>query len=338
MKIAINGFGRLGRCIARVALSHKNCEIVGINDIANKENLAYLFQFDSTHGKLLNSNKTEIKVSINDDKLVLLDSRNTIEIPFFNCKNPQDLDFGALGADVVIESSGLFLDSSLVSHHLKKGVKKVIISAPATDLTPTFVLGVNHKDYKGENIISNASCTTNCLAPIAMILDREFGIKKATLSTIHSYTNDQKLLDVPHNSEKRRSRAAALNIIPTSTGAAKALYKVLPNLKDKIHGHSLRVPIADVSMVDLNAYLEKSVEAKTLNDLFLAESNNNLKGILGVDSEFGVSSDFVGDTRSSIVAKDLTFSLENMVKVMSWYDNEWGYSNRIIEMSEFILS
>ncbi len=171
-----------------------------------------------------------------------------------------------------------------------------------------------------------------------MILEREFGIIKATLSTIHSYTNDQNLLDVPHRSDKRRSRAAAMNIIPTSTGAAKALYKVIPSLKGKIHGHSLRVPVADVSMVDLNAYLHKSVDAKTLNDLFHAESKGALAGILGIDSEYGVSSDFLGDSRSSIVAEDLTFSLENMVKIMSWYDNEWGYSNRIVDMARFILS
>ena len=334
MRVAINGFGRLGRCIARVILERKDIKLVGINDIANHENLAYLFKKDSMHGSL------DQEIYLQGDYLVIKDSSLNLErrIPFFAHRDPSDLDFGVLNADVVIESSGRFLDSASVSHHLKKGVKKVIISAPAIDETKTFVLGVNHQSYQGESIISNASCTTNCLAPIAMILEREFGIIRATLSTIHSYTNDQNLLDVPHHSDKRRSRAAGLNIIPTSTGAAKALYKVLPSLKDKIHGHSLRVPVADVSMVDLNAYLQKSIDAKTLNDLFITESKGVLKGILGVDSEFGVSSDFIGDSRSSIIAKDLTFSLENMVKVMSWYDNEWGYANRIVDMAEYVLS
>ena len=260
-----------------------------------------------------------------------------ISIPFFSHSDPTKLDFKALGADVVIESSGIFLQSAQVAHHIQKGVPRVIISAPATDDTPTFVLGVNHCAYAGERIISNASCTTNCLAPIAMILEREFGIREATLSTIHSYTNDQSLLDVPHRSDKRRSRAAGINIIPTTTGAAKSLYKVIPSLKGKIHGHSLRVPVADVSMVDLNAFLQKSVDARTLNELFEAESKGALKGILGIDDEYGVSSDFLNDARSSIIARDLTFCLQNMCKVMSWYDNEWGYSNRILDMAKVIL-
>ena len=356
MKVAINGFGRLGRCIARVILQKEGIEIVGINDIANHQNLAYLFQKDSMHGALdakvwcegqmLHIAPNTPITSPNPQNLHHTHHTHSRaqsqlqpqRIPLFACANPNELDFGSLGADVVIESSGKFLDSASSAHHLQKGVKKVIISAPAIDDTKTFVLGVNAQDYNGERIISNASCTTNCRAPIAMILEREFGIQKATLSTIHSYTNDQNLLDVPHHSDKRRSRAAAINIIPTSTGVAKALYKVIPSLKDKIHGHSLRVPIADVSMVDLNAYLAKSVDAKTLNDLFIAESKGALKGILGIDEEFGVSSDFVGDSRSAIVAKDLTFSLDNMAKIMAWYDNEWGYSNRIVEMAQFILS
>ena len=399
MKIAINGFGRLGRCIARAALQRDDVEIVGINDIANHENLAYLFQKDSMHGALGKKARIEneclVLESLQDDALVdsgapakssksvesnaladsgaNLDSANIklessvpmdstaprqpaqsaqntqstrqeratqtarISIPFFSHSDPTKLDFKALGADVVIESSGIFLQSAQVAHHIQKGVPRVIISAPATDDTPTFVLGVNHRAYAGERIISNASCTTNCLAPIAMILEREFGIREATLSTIHSYTNDQSLLDVPHRSDKRRSRAAGINIIPTTTGAAKSLYKVIPSLKGKIHGHSLRVPVADVSMVDLNAFLQKSVDARTLNELFEAESKGALKGILGIDDEYGVSSDFLNDARSSIIARDLTFCLQNMCKVMSWYDNEWGYSNRILDMAKVIL-
>lgn len=343
MKIAINGFGRMGRCIARIILDRQkngeNIELVGINDIANAENLAYLFGRDSVHRAPDFAVRLESPQS-NDNtqnNLIITHNNTTSRIALFACANPQELDFGTLGAEVVVESSGRFLTSQQVSHHLQKGVKKVIISAPAKDNTPTFVLGVNHTKYKGEPIISNASCTTNCLAPIAMILEREFGIERASLSTIHSYTNDQQLLDVPHRSDKRRSRAASLNIIPTTTGAAKALYKVLPSLKDKIHGHSLRVPVPDVSMVDLNAYLAKSASAQSLNELFEAESRGALKGILGIDKDFGVSSDFLGDCRSSIIAQDLTFTLGKMAKIMAWYDNEWGYSTRIIDMAKFIL-
>ena len=354
MKIAINGFGRMGRCIARIILAREQAgediQLVGINDIANAQNLAYLFGRDSIHrapnfcvelDAQQQTNHLIITPTANIDFAPThIDStKNSFKkrIPLFACANPKELDFGALGAEVVVESSGRFLTTDEVAHHLEKGAQKVIISAPAKDSTPTFVLGVNHTQYKGEPIISNASCTTNCLAPIAMLLEREFGILKASLSTIHSYTNDQQLLDVPHRSDKRRSRAAGLNIIPTTTGAAKALYKVLPTLKDKIHGHSLRVPVPDVSMVDLNAYLAKSASAQSINELFEEESKGALKGILGIDKDFGVSSDFLGDSRSSIVAQDLTFSLGNMSKIMAWYDNEWGYSTRIIDMARFIL-
>lgn len=350
MKIAINGFGRLGRAIARAALA-KGVEIVGVNDIANSENLAYLFEKDSMHGALGQSvrfkqgspyNALVIEQKCQDQALQDLSTKQAPlaprEIPLFSCANPLELDFGALGAEVVIESSGLFLRSSDVAHHLDKGVKRVIISAPATDDTATFVLGVNHTAYAGQQIISNASCTTNCLAPIAMVLEREFGIDRASLTTIHSYTNDQSLLDVAHASDKRRSRAAGLNIIPTSTGAAKALYKVLPSLKDKIHGHSVRVPVADVSMVDLSAYLSQRVDSSAINELFAAESQGALKGILGIDSSYGVSSDFLNDTRSAIIAQDLSFTLGNMCKVMAWYDNEWGYAHRIIDIAHYVLA
>lgn len=358
MRIAINGFGRLGRAIARAALGkgaeqgiEQDIEIVGINDVANAENLAYLLEKDSMHGALGQSVRLKQGSPYNtliieqkcQEALQDLSTKQAPqaslarrEIPLFSCANPLDLDFGALGAEVVIESSGLFLRSSDVAHHLDKGVRRVIISAPATDDTPTFVLGVNHTAYAGQPIISNASCTTNCLAPIAMLLEREFGIDRASLTTIHSYTNDQSLLDVAHASDKRRSRAAGLNIIPTSTGAAKALYKVLPSLKDKIHGHSVRVPVADVSMVDLSAYLSQKVDSRAINELFAAESQGALKGILGIDSCYGVSSDFLNDTRSAIIAQDLSFTLGNMCKVMAWYDNEWGYAHRIIDIARYI--
>lgn len=345
MKIAINGFGRLGRAIARAALA-REITIVGINDIANSENLAYLLEKDSVHGELdykvryenhalALSPKDTLPRSASISKIGQLKSTPK-PIPIFSYTNPLELDFGA--ADVVIESSGHFLSSEQVSHHLAKGARRVIISAPAIDDTPTFVLGVNHTAYAGESIISNASCTTNCLAPIAMLLDREFGIERAIITTIHSYTNDQNLLDVAHHSDKRRSRAAGLNIIPTSTGAARALYKVLPDMKGKIHGHSVRVPVADVSMLDCNVYLKRSVDERTITELFIAESSGALAGILGMDSEYGVSSDFYNDTRSAIVAQDLTFCLGNMCKIMAWYDNEWGYAHRILDMAAHILT
>lgn len=345
MKIAINGFGRLGRAIARAALA-REITIVGINDIANSENLAYLLEKDSVHGELDYKVRYENHALAFSPKDTLPRSASISKtgqfkstpkpIPIFSYANPLELDFGA--ADVVIESSGHFLSSEQVSHHLAKGARRVIISAPAIDDTPTFVLGVNHTAYAGESIISNASCTTNCLAPIAMLLDREFGIERAIITTIHSYTNDQNLLDVAHHSDKRRSRAAGLNIIPTSTGAARALYKVLPDMKGKIHGHSVRVPVADVSMLDCNVYLKRSVDERTITELFIAESSGALAGILGMDSEYGVSSDFYNDTRSAIVAQDLTFCLENMCKIMAWYDNEWGYAHRILDMAAHILT
>lgn len=350
MKIAINGFGRLGRAIARAALA-REIEIIGVNDITNCQNLAYLLEKDSVHGELgygveyadgalvLSRENGSINSSAHPESKAPAQNRTNTPlpkpIPIFSCADPLELDFGA--ADVVIESSGHFLSSDEVAHHLAKGAKRVIISAPAADDTPTFVLGVNHAAYAGQPIISNASCTTNCLAPIAMLLDREFGIERAIITTIHSYTNDQSLLDVAHRSDRRRSRAAGLNIIPTSTGAAKALYKVLPAMQGKIHGHSVRVPVADVSMLDCNALLKRNVDERTITELFVAESSGALAGILGVDSRYGVSSDFYNDTRSAIVAQDLTFCLGDMCKIMAWYDNEWGYAHRILDMAAHIL-
>ena len=247
------------------------------------------------------------------------------------------MDFSV--ADVVIESSGKFLDSASMQTHIQKGVKKVIISAPAIDDTPTFVLGVNHALYQGESIISNASCTSNALAPIAKVLDSIFGIESGILSTIHSYTYDQNLLDNAHKTDKRRARAAAQNIIPTSTGAAKALYKVLPQLKNKLHGHSVRVPVTDVSMVDFSVKLRQNPSADSINQALIEASNNELSGILAIDEHFRVSSDFIGNTYSAIVAKDLTFVLEGgMAKIMAWYDNECGYANRILDMARYITN
>lgn len=328
VKVFINGFGRIGRAITRIALCemHNEIEIVGINDLANAEMLAYLLTHDSVHTQI------QITQEITQNGMMF----NGHLIPFSQCKNPKDIDI--LGADVVLETSGLFLTQDAVESHLKKGAKRVIFSAPAKDTTKTFVLGVNHSAYKGEQIISNASCTTNALAPIVMLLDEAFGVEKGILTTIHSYTNDQNLMDCAHHKgDFRRSRAAAINMIPTTTGAAKALHLVLPKMQGRLHGHSVRVPVPDVSMVDLNVLLEKETDVQTINALFTEASQTRLKGILGVDSNFGVSQDFLNCPLSGVVALDLTFTLGKMAKIMAWYDNEWGYSHRILEMAIYIL-
>ncbi|TLD84098.1 type I glyceraldehyde-3-phosphate dehydrogenase [Helicobacter sp. MIT 11-5569] len=326
IKVFINGFGRIGRSIVRVALCEmQDCiEIVGVNDLASPEILSYLLTHDSVHHSK--------RITQDNDSFVF----NGVKIPFSQCKNPSEIDI--LGADVVIEASGLFLSQSDVESHLQKGAKRVIFSAPAKDATKTFVFGVNHTQYQGEKIISNASCTTNALAPVIMLLDEAFGVEKGILTTIHSYTNDQNLIDAAHRKgDFRRSRAAALNIIPTTTGAAKALHLVLPQMKDKLHGHSVRVPVADVSMVDLNVNLNQSATKEAINALFCEAAEGRLKGILGVDREYGVSQDFLDCPLSGVVALDLTFVLaENMAKIMIWYDNEWGYSHRILEMAMYI--
>ncbi|MDE5591530.1 MAG: type I glyceraldehyde-3-phosphate dehydrogenase [Helicobacter sp.] len=328
IKVFVNGFGRIGRCIARVILTSKNdrFEIVGINDPADSEVLAYLLEHDSIHFQPLKTKK------INTNLFAF----NDYEILFSAKSNPSEVEINH--ADVVIESSGLFLKREFAECYLKKGAKKVILSAPAQDDTPTFVLGVNHHSYKGESIISNASCTTNALAPIVMLLDKTFGVEKGILTTIHSYTNDQNLIDSVHKkNDLRRSRAAAINMIPTTTGAAKALHLVLPEIKGKLHGHSVRVPIPDVSMIDLNINLCQQTTKESLNTLFEEASLSTLQGILGVDKHYGVSQDFIDNPLSVIIASDLTFVLGgNMAKIMAWYDNEWGYSNRILEMAEWI--
>lgn len=329
LKVAINGFGRIGRCVTRVIASRDDIELVAINDLGDIEMLAYLLRRDSVHGNL---NKT---VKVVDKNSLEIDGKI---IKVFSERNPADIRFADAGAEVLLECTGLFLTQEKVQCHLDNGIKKVVMSAPAKDDTPTFVMGVNHHEYAGQKIISNASCTTNCLAPVAKILEERFGIEKALMTTVHSYTNDQRILDVLH-ADHRRARAAAQNIIPTTTGAAKALKLVIPSLAGKVHGHSLRVPTADVSMVDLNALLKKDTTVEELNNAFIEASEGAMKGILGVDKDYGVSSDFIGDPRSSIVVPDLTQVIQgNMVKVMSWYDNEWGYSNRLVDMALFIAS
>ncbi|WP_297811395.1 type I glyceraldehyde-3-phosphate dehydrogenase [uncultured Helicobacter sp.] len=326
IKVFINGFGRIGRCIARVALCEMQdkIEIIGINDLANFEMLSYLLTHDSVH--------QNTQITHEGDFIF-----NGVKIPFSQCKTPEEIDI--LNADVIIEASGLFLTQKEVESHLKKGAKRVIFSAPAKDDTKTFVLGVNHTDYKGEQIISNASCTTNALAPVVKLLDDSFGVEKGILTTIHSYTNDQNLIDAAyHKKDLRRSRAAAINIIPTTTGAAKALHLVLPQMRNKLHGHSVRVPVPNVSMVDLNINLLKKTDAEEINAIFKEAAKGDLRGILGIDTNFGVSQDFVNCPLSGVVALDLTFVIGgNMAKIMTWYDNEWGYSHRILEMACYIL-
>lgn len=326
LKIAVNGFGRIGRSVTRVIASRNDVELVAINDLAPIEMMLYLLQNDSVHGSF--------EASIEGDYLIVGGKK----VAVFSEKNPENLDFGSLGADIVLECSGLFLTRESTAHHLLKGIKKVILSAPTQDLQiPTYVLGVNHHQYQGEEIISNASCTTNCLGPIAKILDETFGIEKGLMTTVHAYTNGQAIIDSAHGTDMRRSRAAAINMVPTTTGAAKAISLVLPNLEGKLHGQSVRVPTPDVSMVDLNVLIGCNTTKEELSQLFKSYALNQLKGILEVDERYRVSQDFVGSPYSAIVADDLLQVIDgNLIKVMAWYDNEWGYSNRLVEMALYI--
>jgi len=329
LKIALNGFGRIGRCVTRLAAMRHDVELVAINDMASIDMLLYLLQNDSVHGSFA------VDVAIVDNEYLKI-GNNKVRIL---CeKDPEKLDFGVLGADVVFECSGLFLSGAVTKHHLEKGVKKVILSAPTQDSAiATFVLGVNEHLYAGQDILSNASCTTNCLGPIARILDETFGIEKGLMTTIHAYTNGQAIIDSAHGTDMRRSRAAALNMIPTTTGAAKAISLVLPNLEGKLHGQSVRVPTPDVSMVDLNVVVGRSTSKEELSDLFKSYANGSLKGILEVDERYRVSQDFVGSPFSATVADDLIQVIDgNLIKIMAWYDNEWGYSNRLIEMALYV--
>ncbi len=328
IKIAINGFGRIGRCAARIALNRDDVELIAINDTAKRDLTRYLLQYDTVHGEF--GKKVEV---INDD-YISVDGK---KIKVFSTREPGELKFADLGAEVVLECTGAFLTTEKSQVYINNGIKKVVMSAPAKDDTPTFVMGVNEKTYAGQDIISNASCTTNCLGPVAKILDDELGIEKGLMTTIHAYTHGQSLVDVKGR-DFRRSRAAACNIIPTSTGAAKAINLVLPQLKGKMHGQSVRVPVPNVSMVDLNVLTKKETTKDELNEIFRTYQNGAMKGILFVDDDERVSSDFCTNPYSSIVASDLTQVIcGNMIKVMSWYDNEWGYSNRLIDLAVYAM-
>ena len=328
VRVGINGFGRIGRQSLKAIIERtSNVEVVAINDLVDTEMNALLFRYDSTYGRYPGS------VEHTDDSLIV-DGR---EIKVFKEKDPAAIKWGDLGVDIVIESTGLFTDAEKARAHLQGGAKKVIISAPAKGEDVTIVLGVNQEMYDPDahTIISNASCTTNCLAPVAKVVNDEFGIVRGLMNTIHSYTNDQRVLDVAHK-DPRRARSAGQNIIPTTTGAARALALVIPELKGKFDGFSLRVPTPTVSVVDFTAQVEKEVSAQQLNDAFRAAAGDKMQGILGVTDEPLVSMDFKADSRSSIVDGQSTMVLGNLVKVIAWYDNEWGYSCRIADLTAFV--
>ena len=326
VKVGINGFGRIGRNVFRASIDNPGIEIVGVNDITDTKTLAHLLKHDSVLGNL------SVDVKPQDDGIRVA-GRN---LKVFAERDPARIPWGSVGAQIVIESTGLFTKAEDASKHLRDGVKKVIISAPAKGEDLTVVLGVNGDQYDPvlHSVVSNASCTTNCLAPVAKVLHDKFGISKATMTTIHSYTNDQRTLDLPHG-DLRRARAAALNMIPTSTGAAKAIGLVMPELMGKCDGFSIRVPTPNVSVVDLVAVLDKPATAKEVNaSLKEASESGPLEGILGFTEEPLVSSDFLRDSRSSIVDAAMTRVLDgNLVKVLAWYDNEWGYSNRVVDLA-----
>ena len=326
LKIAINGFGRIGRCVARIAATRNDVEIVAINDMASMDMMLYLLKNDSVHGTF----KSEIEEV--DEQTIKIDGQS---IRIFSDRDPKNLKFADCGADMVLECTGVFLTQESAQVHIDNGVEKVLFSAPSKDTaTDTFVMGVNEELYAGQKIVSNASCTTNCLGPVARVLDDAFGIEKGLMTTIHSYTNDQNILDVKHNKDKRRARAGAINMIPTTTGAAKAISLVMPQLKGRLHGQSVRVPTPDVSMVDLNVVVKRDTTKEEVTRVFNEAADGRLKGLLLMDKEMRVSQDFVGCEYSSIVAEDLTQVIGgDMVKIMAWYDNEWGYSMRLIDMA-----
>ncbi|MBM7096918.1 MULTISPECIES: type I glyceraldehyde-3-phosphate dehydrogenase [Alteribacter] len=327
-KIGINGFGRIGRNVFRAALNNNDVEVVAVNDLTDADMLAHLLQYDSVHGKL------DATVEVQGENLVV-DGK---EIKVLAERDPAKLGWGDLGVEVVIESTGRFTKRADAAKHIEAGAKKVLISAPASDEDLTVVMGVNEESYDADNhhVISNASCTTNCLAPFAKVLNDKFGIRRGMMTTVHSYTNDQQILDLPHK-DYRRARAAAENIIPTTTGAAKAVALVLPELKGKLNGGAMRVPTPNVSLVDLVAELDKEVTAEEVNAAFKEAAEGDLKGVLGYSEEPLVSGDYNGNPESSTVDALSTMVMEgNMVKVISWYDNEWGYSNRLVDLVGYI--
>jgi len=331
IKVAINGFGRIGRNVLRIAMEDnvKEIEVVAINNSGDTASIAHLFKYDSCFGKFAGT------VEAKEDSIVV----NGHEIKIVNDRNPENLPWAELGIDLVIEATGKFRDKEGCLKHIRAGAKKVLITAPAKNEDVTIVMGVNEEDYDPQNhhIISNASCTTNCLAPFAKVILEKFGISKGLMTTVHSYTNDQRILDGNHK-DLRRARAAAESIIPTTTGAAKAVALVIPELKGKLNGFAMRVPTPTVSVVDVVFEVEKTATAEEINNALKAASEGELKGILGFSDEPLVSIDYRRDPHSSIIDGLSTMVIGNMVKIVSWYDNEWGYSARVVDLAKYIAN
>ncbi len=328
VNIAINGFGRIGRLVFRVMQERNNFNVVAVNDITDAKTLAQLLKYDSTHGKFNGS------VEAKEDSLLV----NGKEIKVFAIRNPEELPWKELDIDVVVESTGIFRKRAQIAKHLEAGAKKVLLTVPAKDeIDATIVLGVNDYMLKPEHkIVSNASCTTNCLAPVVKVLNDNFGIKYGLMTTIHAYTSDQKLLDAPHK-DLRRARSASVNIIPTTTGAAKATGKVIPELNGKLDGMAMRVPVQNGSIIDFLCVVNKPTSAEEINRAMKKAAENELKGILQYSEDPLVSTDIIGNPHSSIFDSSLTKVMQgNLVKVISWYDNEWGYSNRVVDLIEWI--
>ncbi len=326
VKVAINGLGRIGRCVARIIADRDDIELVAVNASGSDEMLEYNLKYDSVHGKRNDVSVVNGYLHIGNEKAKKFAERDLDKI-----------DFASAGAEIVLECTGAFLTKESVQPYLENGIKKVVFSAPAKDDTATFVLGANEGEYAGEAVVSNASCTTNGLAPIAKVLDENFGIEKGLMTTIHSYTASQPILDAKHKKDPRKGRSGAVNLVPTTTGAAKAISKVMPSLEGKLNGQAIRVPTPDVSMVDLTVTLVKDTTLDEVKAAFKRASEGSHKGILGVDEEYRVSQDFVGEEQSTVVPLDTIQVIGgNMVKVLSWYDNEWGYSCRLVDMAVFV--
>jgi glyceraldehyde 3-phosphate dehydrogenase len=329
-KVGINGFGRIGRLVFRAAIKRDDVEVVGINDLVDTEYLAYMLKYDSTHGVF------DGEVAVDGKDLVV----NGKKIRITAERNPADLKWDEVGAEYVVESTGLFLTKESAKGHIEAGAKKVIMSAPSKDDTPMFVMGVNHKEYTPDmDFISNASCTTNCLAPIAKVLNDNWGITEGLMTTVHATTATQKTVDSPSAKDWRGGRGAGQNIIPSSTGAAKAVGKVIPELNGKLTGMAFRVPTPDVSVVDLTCRLDKGASYDEIKAAMKAAAEGPLKGILGYTEDAVVSNDFIGDARTSIFDADAGIALnDNFVKVVAWYDNEWGYSNKVVDLISYVES
>ena len=328
MKIGINGFGRIGRLAFRAAIEREGVDVVGINDLVDPEYMAYMLKYDSTHGQFKGT------IEVKDGQLVV--NGNTIRVTAE--KDPANLKWGEVGAEVIIESTGLFLTEADAQKHIDAGAKKVVMSAPAKDATRTYVMGVNHKELTADQtIVSNASCTTNCLAPIAKVLNDKYGILEGLMTTVHATTATQKTVDGPSAKDWRGGRGASQNIIPSSTGAAKAVTLVIPELKGKLTGMAFRVPVADVSVVDLTVRLEKPATYEEIKQAMKDASEGEMKGILGYTEDDVVSSDFIGDARTSVFDAKAGIALnDHFVKVVAWYDNEWGYSSKLIDLVQYI--